>query len=97
MSSIRRSSLISITWGPLTVIGANLSFATPRRRQDNASNAHLSQAAHSLIFWTRCDYRGFKVAHRTDNHSRWASRLVAAVCAGAFFWTTTAERRHLPK
>src|SRR5262245_64300330 len=44
MSSIRRSSLISITLGLLTVIGAIFRSLPLRRRQDNASNAHLSLA-----------------------------------------------------
>src|SRR5262249_33877 len=43
MSSIRRSSLISITLGLLTVTLAFVSLPLSRR-QDNASNAHLSLA-----------------------------------------------------
>ena len=41
MSLIRRSSLISITLGLLTVTFRSLPL---RRRQDNASNAYLSFA-----------------------------------------------------
>src|SRR5215472_13207467 len=44
MSSIRRSSLISITLGLLTVIGASFGSLLLSRRQDNGSNAHLSLA-----------------------------------------------------
>jgi hypothetical protein len=88
MSSIRRSSLISITLGLLTVISATFRSLLLRRRQDIASNAHLSQFP-ALKFWhgdpgraqlnflDSLRYRGFKVAHRTDNHSRWPSHLVA--------------------
>src|SRR5262249_28104207 len=40
MSSIRRSSLISITLWLLTVIGAIFRSPSLRRRQDNGSNAN---------------------------------------------------------
>src|SRR5262245_50470460 len=59
MSSIRRSSLISITLGLLTVIGAIFRSLPLRRRQDNASNAHLSLAfAHVGMARAGPYYRG---------------------------------------
>jgi len=107
MSSIRRSSLLSITLGLPEVIGLtfrsfplrrrrnnasiSITLGLPevigvtfcsfplRRRRNNASEYPLdlisrlkdfgmtTQAAHSLIFWTRL----FKVAHRTDKNSQW--------------------------
>jgi hypothetical protein len=42
MSSIRRSSLISITLGLSTVIGGYLSFASLEETAGHASNPHLS-------------------------------------------------------
>jgi hypothetical protein len=43
MSSIRRSSLISITLGLRTLIGASFRSLPLRRQQHNGPNAQLSQ------------------------------------------------------
>jgi hypothetical protein len=79
MSSIRRSSLLSITLGLPEVIGLTFRSFPLRRRRNNASEYPLdlisrlkdfgmtTQPAHSLIFWTHL----FKVAHRTDKNSQW--------------------------
>jgi hypothetical protein len=67
MSSIRRSSLISITLGPLTVIGATF-VRFPEEAGGQRLECPVEPGRAQLNFLDSLRYRGFKVAHRTDNH-----------------------------